>query len=318
MNLLGPFKKLQRLLPLTYRKTSPERLVDLGKMVQLPPGFFPTNPSVVKIGEDFLICVRGVNYTLEDARSMRPKFSDPAMTGANGFHTLNRFFLLGPDLVKKRDLPLLDDASINIEDIKLFTFRGEIYGIGSRVIDHAENSCLIALIHIRSDFESTSYREISSPFGLRQEKNWSPFIHEDELYFVYSYDPLVILKYDFENGTVGFCRPEQADYPPEALPFLVCGSSPGLETPEGYLFVAHRRSVRLPSLRRAYMSRLYRLNRHMSVIAGGPYFVIDRPAIQFVNGLVLDGEQVYVTYGNEDRSAHLAAFPANALLQEVA
>lgn len=35
------------------------------------------------------------------------------------------------------------------------------------------------------------------------EKNWAPFVIRDELYFVYSYDPLMIIKYDLNLD--GFC-----------------------------------------------------------------------------------------------------------------
>ena len=36
------------------------------------------------------------------------------------------------------------------------------------------------------------------------EKNWAPFVKNGQLYFVYNYDPLVILQYDF--NTAGICR----------------------------------------------------------------------------------------------------------------
>ena len=31
------------------------------------------------------------------------------------------------------------------------------------------------------------------------EKNWAPFVKEDEIYFVYNYDPLIILHYDLNS-----------------------------------------------------------------------------------------------------------------------
>ena len=36
------------------------------------------------------------------------------------------------------------------------------------------------------------------------EKNWAPFVKNGELYFVYNYDPLVILQYDFNSE--GICK----------------------------------------------------------------------------------------------------------------
>lgn len=306
-------RKVQRFLPLTFKKTSPQDIVDLGRMVDWPDGYFPTNPSILKLADDFLVCVRGVNYVLESVRTMKPRFMKEER-----FRTLNKFFLTSSDFRTIRALPELDEAFAEIEDVKLFAAGGEIYGTGSRILDSAAKSCRITLGKISPDLTSASFRDIPSPFELPQEKNWSPFVHDGELYFIYSYHPLIVLKYRPETGEVEFCGAHCAAYGPQSFSFLVCGSSPGLETPAGYLFVAHRRSVRLPSLQRAYFSRLYHLDRQMSEVTGGPYFVIEQPAIQFVNGLVMDEGSVYITYGNNDNSAHLARFSKDEFLEEVA
>ena len=36
------------------------------------------------------------------------------------------------------------------------------------------------------------------------EKNWAPFVKDNQLYFVYNYDPLIIIKYDFNSS--GICK----------------------------------------------------------------------------------------------------------------
>lgn len=307
------WKKAQRFFPLTYKRATPSRTLDLGKMVTFPPGYFPTNPAILKVAGGFLICVRGVNYTLKDSRSMAAEF-----TQGGGFSTLNRFLLASPDFATTISLPHLDEAFAEVEDVKLFALGNDVFGIGSRVTDRGDNSCRITLGHIAPDFSGAAFRDIPSPFGIRQEKNWSPFSSDGRLYFVYSYHPLVILHYRFDLGRVEFCQPDQARYSPSALPFLVCGSSPGLEIQSGFLFVAHRRSVRLPNLNRAYVSRLYRLDRGMSAVAAGRYFVIERPSIQFVNGLTMDEQSIFISYGNNDNSAHLACFPRDKFLMSVA
>lgn len=307
------WKKAQRFLPLLFKTATPQWVLDLGNMVDLPPGYFPTNPSILSIDGKFLICVRGVNYTLDDTRSMKP-----TLTGEQSFRTINKFMVASPDFATFHALPQLDAAFSDIEDVKLFTFGGETYGIGSRIVDHADNACCITLIKIDRDLVSTDAQDIPSPFGLRQEKNWCPFEHDGNLCFVYSYHPLIILRYRRDTHAVEFCNPDHAAYAARSLPFLVCGSSPGVETPDGYLFVAHRRSVRLPKLNRAYLSRLYYLDRRVSAVTGGSYFVIEQPAIQFVNGIHLDEQSVYVSYGSNDRSAHLACFDRSDFLKAVA
>ena len=307
------WKKAQRFLPLTYKTATPRRVLDLGNMVELPPGYFPTNPSILKVEGGLLICVRGVNYRLKNTRSMAPEFTQGSM-----FKTLNRFFLLSDDFAVTATLPCLDEAFADVEDVKLFRCGAELYGMGSRFLDRGDNSCHITLGHISRDFSAASFHDIPSPFGNPQEKNWSPFSRDGDLYFLYSYHPLVILRYRFESRSVEFCQPDQAGYGPRALSFLVCGSSPGLETRHGYLFVAHRRSVRLPNLNRAYVSRLYHLDWRLSAVAAGSYFVIERPAIQFVNGLTANENSVFISYGTNDNSAHLACFKKDELLTAVA
>ena len=36
------------------------------------------------------------------------------------------------------------------------------------------------------------------------EKNWAPFVKDNQLFFVYNYDPLIIIRYDF--NTDGICK----------------------------------------------------------------------------------------------------------------
>ena len=45
--------------------------------------------------------------------------------------TVNRFLLLDWDFQLKRSLPHLDAAFDGVEDIKLFTFGGQLMGVGS-------------------------------------------------------------------------------------------------------------------------------------------------------------------------------------------
>jgi hypothetical protein len=304
------WKKAQRLLPLTFQTASPQWVLDLGQMVDLPLGYFPTNPSILNLDGKFLVCVRGVNYTLEHARSMKPKY-----TGEKRFRTINKFFLMSTDFTVIRTLPALDGVFSDIADVKLFACGDAIYGMGSRVLDPEGKAYCMTLVKISGDLTSTSSHDIPSPFKLRQEKNWSPFDHEGSLCFVYCFHPLIILKYRPEASSVEFWQPEHAAHSPRSLSFLVSGSSPGLEILDGYLFVAHRRSVRLPRLNRAYMNRLYHLDRRGTAVTGGPYFVIEEPAIQFVNGLHMDARSVYVSYGRNDHSAHLACFRKSDFLK---
>jgi hypothetical protein len=59
------------------------------------------------------------------------------------------------------------------------------------------------------------------------EKNWAPFVKDDELYFVYNYDPLVILKYDLNlNGVCQIVfRQENCEMPRDTSTTYLRGGS---------------------------------------------------------------------------------------------
>ena len=90
--------------------------------------------------------------------------------------------------------------------------------------------------------------------------------------------------------------------------FLEGGSSGGIATNAGTVFLTHRRVVRLPSCRRIYLARIRRLSRDLANVAAGPFFSIGQPTIKFVNGLVLDDDRVLIGYGELDANSRLACF----------
>lgn len=109
------WRKAQRFFPLIFKTASPRWVLNIGERVDLPPGYFPTNPSILSIGNGFLICVRGVNYTLKDARSMKPR-----LTGEQCVRTINKFLVTSQDFSTFQAQPQLDAAFSDIEYVKLF------------------------------------------------------------------------------------------------------------------------------------------------------------------------------------------------------
>lgn len=90
---------------------------------------------------------------------------------------------------------------IEAEDPRLITVQGILYIVFICISPYYGQDRCIAI---------TPYSQFN-PVFLRVrdmnintiEKNWAPFVQGGELYFVYNYDPLIIIKYNF-NGE-GFC-----------------------------------------------------------------------------------------------------------------
>ena len=103
----------------------------------------------------------------------------------------NQSGLLRSSCKKEYDVCGLD---INAEDPRLILFNGIIYiifNIKRTDVAYGRKMCI-------SEFEIFNPIElkIRNNYVNTIEKNWSPFVKNNNLYFVYNYDPLVILKYD--------------------------------------------------------------------------------------------------------------------------
>jgi hypothetical protein len=299
--------RASRLFPLTSKRFVPDTTLELGAAVTLPSGYHPTNPALVRYEDGYFVCVRGVNYVYESPRSLIPTF-----TAGRGYHSLNRFILLDKNFKVRRQITELDGYLDNVEDIRLFEHAGRIHGIGTKPLDSdgsASRMCLITFDQSLSDATLTS---IESPFGFRREKNWCPFSYGNELGFLYSCAPPVLVKL-----APGQQKPVAAAAPlpsTSQLRFLDCGSTPAQRTDAGYLFVTHRRSVQIPSFRRVYSSRFCLVSNDLRHVQQSAYFSIGQPTIQFISGLVLTDSEVLLAYGVMDNRALLSRFSRAKLM----
>lgn len=91
--------------------------------------------------------------------------------------------------------------NIGGEDPRLLILHNKVYVIFTCVFNEPNIQRGIAIT------EFDNYNPILLKIKNNQfnhvEKNWSPFVKENELYFMYNVDPLVILKYDFNEE--GLC-----------------------------------------------------------------------------------------------------------------
>jgi hypothetical protein len=304
-------KKLHRFMPLTFDRVTPEVLVDISLYATMPDGFHATNPSLLAFGDGFLVCVRGLNYVFHNNDMTKTVF-----TVGDRYRTVNRFFMVDRDFRLLHNLPALDGAFEDVEDIKLFRLGEQVMGVGSwgNPLDADSGARSIALLTIDPTLTGSSLQIIASPFGLRQEKNWAPFVSDGVLHFVYSFDPLIVLRYDFAARKTFFVPPHSGKADSKVLKFLIGGSSAGLPVAAGTLFAAHRRRVSLPSLDRTYVSRLYCLNKAGTVLTPGRYFSIGDASVQFINGLEREGDDFIISFGAMDRSAWLCRVPQDRLM----
>ena len=117
------------------------------------------------------------------------------------------------------------------------------------------------------------------------------------LYFLYSLEPFVMLRYDISSGSLDFVDPRYAEYSRSSFTFLAGGSASCITLDNRQLLILHRRTVRLPRLRYIYVHRCATLNPSLTKLEFGCYFVIGRAEPQFVAGMNVDNDIVRLSYG---------------------
>lgn len=105
---------------------------------------------------------------------------------------------------------------IKAEDPRLFVFSNKVYIIFNR----ARNDALFPRCMAISEFDNWNpitleIKDISKESRSKTEKNWSPFVKDGTLYFVYNLEPLTILTYDLNpNGECTMVNPQDSNKDP--------------------------------------------------------------------------------------------------------
>ncbi len=81
------------------------------------------------------------------------------------------------------------------EDPRIFIFNDKVYVMFICLSPYENQNRCIGLTPF--DEWKPVFLQIENMNKNIIEKNWSPFVKDNELYFVYNYDPLIIIKYDF-------------------------------------------------------------------------------------------------------------------------
>ncbi len=271
------------------------------------------NPSLVSVADGFLSFVRDTNAVV---------VSD----GQSGFYlnyphrTENYILELRGDLSIKgcRKLKLESDqyslieAANGLEDMRLFSCGGKLYGIGAGIRDAGwkpseQREITQILLTLDALGNVLNQNVLNSPLGYDVEKNWMPFEHNSELHIIYSVDPLTILKVQGNQLIQLGSQPSLSKIIHEDMKYR--GSTNGIPFRGGYLFVIHNR--RRYGEKHAYIHYFMFLDRDLNLIQISEPFLFDRPGIEFAINLVESGDSVLISYGIADRQSRVISVDAN-------
>lgn len=238
----------------------------------------------------------------------------------------------------------IEILSFNIEDARLFNVNNELYltytdsideGLGMLRKSPKLNMCLVKL-SVHSDNTITASPPLILEHTIRHkntrrifEKNWVPFIYQDKLFLGYTIVPHEILDINLNNGK---CSPVYSSGSPTLWKWgELRGGTQALFDEENYISFFHS-SIETTS---RYSSDKARKHYYMGayIFSSKPPFEIKyitpHPLISslfyapsqshlrcvFPCGIVIDGNNIYISYGKDDSEVWIAHIDKKMLLQ---
>ena len=281
----------------------------------------PCNPSLVVRGSNLAVICRTVNYEQERSRNYK------LPQGTDIFDTQNILMvyqtkpylkcLSESPVVNGIKSPFVNTCKVRgMEDARIVDIGNGTLAFSCTTLEHTpDNLPRIAWVEFSENKEECQVEGISKITGFcddRVQKNWLPFVRNDEIFFIYGYAPLQILKFNSRTSTVKlhleFNIPiYSGDWRGSSGPVLIPG--------EGQLVLVHEVCDRQEG--RIYMHRFVLFNETLTAFkaASDVFFFKHGDGVEMATGMAFLDGYIYVTFGVEDREAWLLKTPFDNVKQ---
>ena len=152
----------------------------------------------------------------------------------------------------------------------------------------------MARLQFGPGYEVTGLTIHESPFKRRMEKNWSPFYYEGKFCVVYQWNPLIVLEL-LPDGATRFVKWFKASDQLKSLR----GSSQGIATKNGFLFVVHEKFTHAGKVRFAH--RFLELGHDLQPLRLSEKFgFISSKALEYCAGVAIFKGRCLLSFGLND------------------
>lgn len=270
----------------------------------------PMNPSICKTENGYELICRTVNYIQIGAREFQTL---DILDTKNVIKTRNFLLTYDKNLKLQEQKEIVENLerkktpcynSEGIEDCRLFAFQNGFAFTCTTCDTSPINQREISLCTFKKSSENTllvdKLTPLKGPDPTRCEKNWVPFIHENALNVIYSYDPFIIYRPDAESGAC----PEIVHYNPHQDFSRFRGSAAPIAFDEGYLLITHEVAY---LQNRTYLHRFVYLDKDFNITKVSLPFTFFHQGVEFCCSCTLDheGKELIIPIGVEDREAYL-------------
>lgn len=279
------------------------------------------NPSICSVGEQRALVLRRANYRLDGRRYV---IDDP-----EGTITTQNFLLRLGDGFQPDDIRPIEPATgpdtphlaprhpfpvRGYEDLRLVRWRDRWWASATVRDTTPEGVCEMALLQLDEAGRILHETLLRGDWSGRHQKNWMPFVHRDDLHFVYGLDPVTILRYDERRDAVG---PAAQSLPTVALEHLR-GGGQLLPLDGEWLGVCHETTPG-PDSPGAYLHRFFLLDEDFRLAALSDAFTFLGSDVEFCAGLAFEPatERLLLSFGVNDEQAVLGAMPLERVRQRL-
>lgn len=289
----------------------------------------PMNPSIRKTNEGYELNCRAVNYITIGARFF--KTLDLTDT-KNTIRTKN--FLIKYD----KDFNLLSQAEIiedlprkkthihnieGLEDCRIFEWNNATWFTCTTLDTNPHGRPQVCLGKLSDERKGSQvFVEKLIPLigpDLRKcEKNWLPFVKDDELHIIYSHDPFIIYKTDIASDPCPMSLMVKHAIPKHDFSRF-SGSTPPIPYNNGYLVLVHE-VTHDDDFNRIYYHRFVYLDNDLNITKMTKPFIFLHKGIEYCCGMTVDhsASNLVLSIGIEDREAFLCTVDidtVNSLLE---
>ncbi len=299
--------------------------------VQLPPlencpekTYLPCNPCICKIDEGYLVICRTVNYDIDFKRQ---PLIQPIDLG-HSLRTKNILVRYDKDFNKISEAPIVNETDdvkyfherYGLEDYRIFNWDKEFWflsstydtgtqGIPKKVLGRLKN------IETKDKVELDNVITIDYPCTKWGEKNWMPFIRDNKLHAIYSFDPFTVFQIEKDGIYKVIVKNEQnfnlSEFRGSAILEGFC---------EGYLAIVHESEVTPDKAN--YFHRFVYLDYNLNIKKISDRFTFTNEDIEFVCGMSLDhsNKKIVIGLGVWDREAYVCLMNidyVNSLLKRI-
>lgn len=253
----------------------------------------PNNPSIINLTNgDYLCNIRCSNYIYE------PHFQ--FLEG--NIHLSDHILLtLSPDFMVKKMVVLQDktdnvyyDSFVKgIDDLRLIDQHRFICSHGNFNNHRTIDQCLGTF---DEQGNVTKLIPLKGPSTHRHEKNWLPWIKNDELYIVYMFNPFMLYKVNEETGELTLIKELTL-----VDNFNVKGSAPFIPYKDGLLATVHHTTRDL-----SYMQRFVWMDKDFTALKYSKPFYFEQKGVEFTLGMCdYNNGGIIMAISIRDNYAHL-------------